>query len=44
MSLQILFDSSGGIDKEGECELGGNEEAQWPNLVSVNPDIRFRRR
>ena len=44
MPCQILFDSSGGIDKEGERELGGNEETPRPNLVSENLDIRFRRR
>lgn len=36
--------SSGGIDKEGEHELGGNGEPRWPNSMSVGAGTEFMTR
>lgn len=33
------WNSSGGIDKEGEDELGGNGEGRRSNSISVDCDI-----
>lgn len=39
MHVGLNSNSSGGIDKEGEDELGGNGEKLRPNSISVNSNI-----
>lgn len=39
--MKSNLNSSGGIDKEGERELGGNGERRRTNLISDISDIRL---
>lgn len=39
MHAKVISNSSGGIDKEGEYELGGNGERWQLNSISMDFDI-----
>lgn len=43
MVYNIVPNSSGGIDKEGEEEYGGNGEKRRPNSTSENSGAEFVR-